>query len=276
MRLNLSPVPASFSGLAMIFGKRNKANKPTMNVVMHVPKTGGASVSAGLQKTFGTERVLRCDWFDQLVKHSKKNGLSGYDIVICHLGGRELSYLRDDFNLKISTFLRDPIERVFSNYRFWRQTAFDVMLDVDGVGKIPMIDPTLHWKDDLDRILLRSSEIWKYRELVDVATWQFATSIYERTGRSQNQALSEAKRRLRTMGFVGFQASLHADYVRLASTIEGTAVPEPLEKINRTEKQDGLVLDDDARSLITKYNALDVELYEWACTRFATTGSHTA
>ena len=248
----------------MFFSKSPKSVKPSLHVVMHVPKTGGASISHGLQKTFGTERVLRCEWFDQLVKHSKENGLSGYSALICHIAGRELPYLTDDFNLNLSTFLRDPVVRVFSNYCFWREVSPDVRLDVGCTGQVPLVDLTLDWKEDLARVLSRAPEIWKYRELVDVSTWQFATSMYERTGRSNSKALTEAKKRLKSMALVGFQENLQEDYQRLVSHIDETAVPSPLGKINQTKKQGGPVLDQEIRALISTYNPLDMELYEWA------------
>jgi len=253
----------------VFFSKSLRKVKPSLHVVMHVPKTGGASVSRGLQKTFGPARVLRCEWFDQLVKHSKENGLAGYSAVVCHIAGRELSYLADDFDLSLSTFLRDPVARVFSNYCFWREVSPDAILDIGCTGQVPLIDLTLDWKEDLARVLARAPEIWKYRELVDVSTWQFATSMYERTGRSHSKALAEAKKRLKSMALVGFQENLQEDYQMLVSHIDETAVPSPLGQINQTKRQDGLVLDQEVRALITTYNSLDIELYEWARSMFA-------
>lgn len=252
----------------MIVHEHFKDKKPSLHVVMHVPKTAGASVSGGLQKTFGDKRVLRCDWFDQLLFHSKTRGLSGYDVIICHISGRELSYLTDDFDLTLSTFLRDPIARVFSNYCFWRQFTPDVLLNV-GTRQVPLIDLQIDWKEDLSRILSQASEIWKFRELVNVSTWQFATSLYERAGRSESQALSEAKKRLQSMILIGFHENLHSDYEALVHHIDPSIPPSPLEQLNKTKRHDGLTLDDETRSLIKEHNALDVELYRWAQDKFA-------
>lgn len=242
--------------------------KPPLHVVMHVPKTGGTSIAGGLQRTLGTNRVLRSDWFDQLLRHSKTKGLSGYDVVVCHIAGRELYYLADDFDLKLSTFLREPVARVFSNYCFWRQFTPDVVLETEA-GQVPLVDLRLDVKEDLARIFAHTPDIWKFRELTDVTTWQLATSLYERAGRSQTQALEEAKSRLSAMTFVGFQETLLNDYETLISQIDPAATPSPLEQLNRTRAKSGPVLNPEIRALITRYNALDIELYDWARAQFS-------
>lgn len=237
--------------------------KPPLHIIMHVPKTGGASIADGMKKTLGSDRVLRCDWFDQLLHHSKTKGLSNYDVIICHISRRELYYLADDFDLQISTFLREPVARVFSNYCFWRQYTPNVVLQTDK-GQLPLVDLQLEWKEDLERILKRSNDIWKFRELVNVSTWQFSTSLYERAGRGSTQALIEAKRLLEEMIFIGFQDNLDIGYKSLVSKIDQHATVAPLEKHNRTKQKDDLVLDHEAHALITKHNTLDIELYNWA------------
>lgn len=239
-------------------------DKPLMHVLMHIPKTGGASIASGLEKTFGSHAALRRDWFDQLVFFSKTKGLHQYKIITCHISSRELSYLVDDFDISVSTILRSPIERVFSNYCFWRRNTPDATIDI-GNRKIPLINMNLSWHDDLYRILTLSREVWKFRELSNIMTWQLSTSIYERNGRTSSQALTEAKASLKSMSFIGFQETLASDYKNLVSLIDDEAIPAELPNINMTKKRTELVLDDEGRALIAEFNSLDQELYEWAC-----------
>lgn len=239
-------------------------DKPLMHVLMHIPKTGGASVASGLEKTFGSNLALRRDWFDQLVFFSKTTGLHQYKIITCHISARELSYLADDFELSVSTILRCPIERVFSNYCFWRKNTPDAVIGL-GNRKIPLINKNLSWHDDLYRLLTLSRDVWKFRELSNTMTWQLSTSIYERNGRTFSQALSQAKSTLQKMRFVGFQKTLDDDYKKLVSLIDADVSPSELPNINVTKTRTDLVLDDVGRSLIAEFNLLDQELYEWAC-----------
>jgi hypothetical protein len=239
-------------------------DKPLMHVLMHIPKTGGASVASGLEKTFGYNVALRRDWFDQLIFFSKTKGLHQYKIITCHISSRELAYLADDFELSVSTILRSPIDRVFSNYCFWRRNTPDTIIKI-GNREVPLINKNLSWHDDLYRLLTLSRDVWKFRELSNVMTWQLSTSIYERNGRTASQALAQAKSTLKKMRFVGFQKTLENDYKKLVSLIDADASPSELPTINMTKTRTDLVLDDAGRSLIAEFNLLDQELYEWAC-----------
>lgn len=238
--------------------------KPPLHVVMHIPKTAGSSLARGLTESLEPGTVLARGWFDEHVRYSKKVGLHDIRVLIGHITGRELGYFTDAYDVTTSTFLRDPIERVLSNYLFWREQTPEVQIDdIDG-NKVSLVDLSLHWKDDLERILTSSNKVWKYRELANVISWQLATSMYERDVHRPEAVLELAKSRLRKMGFVGDYDRLKTDYEGLVSYLDPSRTAAPLNHVNSTNTNTRPVLDSDAAELISKHNSLDIALYNWA------------
>lgn len=234
---------------------------------MHIPKTAGASIVGGLENVWGSDRVLRRDWFDELIRYSKQFGLHKFDVLSCHISARELPYLADDFNLQIFTFLRDPVARVLSTYRFWKQNNADVMLDSE-IGRVPLVDPALNWQQDLERLLVYSDRVWKFREIVDTCCWQLSTSLYERKSISSNEAFKRAQRALKGMSFVGFQDQLASDFETFCHQMHPQPKSAILPEINRTDKRTTHQIDSGLEDLIRRYNQQDLDLYDWAKQRF--------
>jgi hypothetical protein len=231
---------------------------------MHIPKTAGSSLALGLTESLMPGTVLARGWFDEHVRYSKKIGLHKIRVLIGHITGRELRYFTDAYNVTTSTFLRDPIERVLSNYLFWREQTPEVQVDDSDGNKVLLVDLSLHWKDDLERILTSSEKVWKYRELANVMSWQLATSMYEMDAHQPEAVLELAKSRLRNMGFVGDYATLKTDYEDLVSYLDPSRTAAPLNRVNSTNTETRPVLDADATALISKHNSLDIALYNWA------------
>ncbi len=242
-----------------------RPKRPPLWVMMHIPKTAGASLAEATITSLGPDRAIRLEWFDTLVRHSKISGLKGKKLVISHIAGRELGYLSDEFDLTTFTVLRDPVARVVSNFTFWRETQGGVTVpDADGTP-VPLTDPALDWQTDLARALKLSDTVWKFRDLADTATWQLATSIYERGGRDGAGALTAAKARLSDMAIVGFQDRLDETYARLMTAFR-VPDPAPLPRHNATAAKS----EPDAalRDLIIGKNQRDLELTDWARSRF--------
>jgi len=90
---------------------------------LHIPKTAGTSMLAGLRNLFGDGQVrrleghatLNADQFDDVVA----GGLDGISCVVGHL---PLHLVRHHLGrFRIFTILRQPVARVFSLYRFLRR-----------------------------------------------------------------------------------------------------------------------------------------------------------
>jgi hypothetical protein len=244
------------------------SGKKHMDVLMHIPKTAGSTIASGLIDILGHEHVVHKAWFDELVRHSRVYGLENCGVIVSHISWREICFLKDKYNVRVSTLLRDPVERVLSNYRFWRMVTTNDTIRCPTSNAKPLIDTNLHWKDDLDRILRESDHIWKYRELSNLAMWQIATAMHERTDRSNNTALKQAKINLKKMAFVGFHDTIAEDFEHYTQLVLNRRIELPQLRINSTEKWSEIALDADVRDLISRHNAYDIDLYHWATSHF--------
>lgn len=90
-------------------------------IAIHIPKTAGLSFRAVLQDVYGGAAV--CHLNKKQVKDG--NGVSkdmlpdGTRALIGHYTFSEVSKLRSETGAPITTWLRDPVERVLSNYYFF-------------------------------------------------------------------------------------------------------------------------------------------------------------
>ena len=90
-------------------------------ISIHLPKTAGLSFRAVLQNVYGEERV--CHLNRPTVKDN--NGVSskiipnGTRALIGHYTFSEVSNLLSETGAPLVTWLRDPVERVLSNYYFF-------------------------------------------------------------------------------------------------------------------------------------------------------------
>ena len=82
----------------------------------HIPKTAGTTVTYLLDKNFAPEEICRLNFYYELEK-LKPEELTRYTFFRGHFF---YSQLRDLPGKRI-TFIRDPVQRVLSEHRFWMQ-----------------------------------------------------------------------------------------------------------------------------------------------------------
>jgi len=92
-------------------------------IFLHIPKTAGTSVLTMMKNLFGDSQVLRFvgnfDNVDTEIANLANEGFKPYRFIAGHLPFSLFSPFVE--NIKILTFLRDPLQRLLSLYRFLRQ-----------------------------------------------------------------------------------------------------------------------------------------------------------
>jgi len=100
---------------------------------MHIPKTAGTSFYLILQQAYGKDAVMRMDYrpaFGRFIVRSKPYDSEtlpdGIRVLHGHLNYKIISkYLDLDENVKIITWIRNPVERVISDYYYMLERLKD-------------------------------------------------------------------------------------------------------------------------------------------------------
>jgi hypothetical protein len=216
----------------------------------HVPKAGGTSITSLMQAHFGVENVFQAiatRFCAVPIAHLMRSR----PIIAGHLRVYYLSneVLKDAF---VFTFLRDPIERVLSQYSFYRRLP-------EGSSDFDVRHArTLELKD----LLKRYGSSAQFSSWSNLQTRIFSGSDYYRSPTAET--LRRAKHNLGQFAFVGVQEDLAAGAAVLLQTWGASAKLE-LPKLNQTAKRILVdAIDDETHSLIQENNALDYELYAHA------------
>ncbi len=109
------------------FPPQQKIACPNLRLLsMHIPKTAGTSFYQILQQAYGRNGVMRLDYrpaLGQFIVKGKSYNSKNLPARVCalhgHLNYKVISaYLELNEEIKIITWLRNPIERVISNYYY--------------------------------------------------------------------------------------------------------------------------------------------------------------
>lgn len=216
----------------------------------HVPKTAGASIKGLMQAHFGVENVFHA-YENRFCTLPIDHLMRGRPIVSGHLSVRYLSnqVLENTF---VFTFLRDPAERILSQYSYYRS--------LPAGNRDPDVDyaRTLSLKD----LLKLRANPGKFSAWSNLQTRMFSGCDYFRQPTAET--LSRAKHNLEQFEFVGTQENLAAG-AKVLLRAWGASADLELPKINQSPKRvSALEIDDETRALIKENNILDRELYAHA------------
>jgi len=250
---------------------RCTSSSPNKYLFIHIPKTAGSLINGLIEQLFLPEECLlflfNDGFYDRYKRHLEANQPKQFKFFAGHLS-YDLSHLVDaDYKI---TFLRNPVDRVLSNYFFWRKIYINcnpTIEDFNG-NPCPLIDYDLSWEEDLLRHL--AAPAINSLDFINLQTWQLAFNIYNRPHEigSDREVLSMAKQHLDDFNFVGIYERLNSDLGRLFKE-QGWQLPEQLERKNATvERKQISEVDSHIIDVIRSKNALDIELYDYALNKF--------
>jgi hypothetical protein len=232
---------------------------------MHLPKTAGKLITSLVESNFNDAE--KCIFlFDETFHRKRLNLIKNDKYKNIRLFAGHLSY--EFVNLiepsYIFTFMRDPIDRVLSNYFYWRQEGINDKIQNQQGELCNLIDPNLSWEEDLIRHLSNPNDSFKSLELSNLQTWQLAKNLYKRDGLTESEAIKTAIKNLETLSFVGIYKNMEDDLKYLFQNQNWT-LPAEIPVINPTKKRKTVAdLDSSLIDEIRRANSLDVELYQYA------------
>lgn len=203
---------------------------------LHIPKTAGTSFHRTLQSVYGEERVVRFE----LIKGEPFLNSSPYDGAglpkaarVIH-GHFTMESIRANFDIKevpIITWVRNPVDRVISNYYYLAQRLNEIV--------------------DEDR------NHWHILEKMQKSLHEFAQAEVNRNRMSKFLEGLE----LRDLFFVGIVENYNQDLEWLAKKLKWTNYQSETDNVSGSK---GRFVAETLRSEIEALNQRDMELYKTA------------
>lgn len=198
-------------------------------VSIHIPKTAGRSFRAILRRVYGEKKVFNVTresgkaWNKELERSIPPS----VEVLHGHFTFSDISKLHHETEVPVITWLRDPVERVLSNYYFFIQRA--------GSGERPH---AYHRRDEtlMDYIRQDSSRNRMSRFLEGAA--------------------------LKDLFFVGIMEHFESELEELGRRL-GWGKVEPVHvNSNKAFREQFPPVSEETRKLIRELNRRDAELYE--------------
>jgi hypothetical protein len=231
---------------------------------LHIPKTGGTSLTSILDSQFDQNEVFPGHLLPELFQIPKEN-LSHYRLFRGHLWYGLNSYLKR--NLSYITMLRDPIQRTISWYSQVRrdENAYrhDRVIDENWSLLDFVTDKETHW-DLINAQTLFLAVDLDYSKLARDPVGYGQAEVKKYARRLNDRALLDiAKKRLEEFAFVGItermQDSLYLLFYQMGWDPDISA---PKLNVSPDRSPDDEI-SPETRDAIKEITQLDQELYEW-------------
>ena len=228
-------------------------------IFLHIAKTAGTSLVEYLRARLPADSTLSHGDFLQFPGHPLEPGVvQKYRLISGHFGYAHIApYLADSYSL---TFLRDPLARVLSFYKF--------CLNEDMQRRFPVARSAAELPVDKFMTSTRPEIV----EMLDnLQTWQLADMYWmadrqRRSHCSELELLSLAQEHLQEFSLVGFTDTFAEDFRRVIAAV---GLPEPghVPRALRTEEpvEPGQLKASTLATLKDRL-ALDYQLCDWART----------
>lgn len=206
-------------------------------ISIHIPKTAGTSFYSILQQVYGDELSICFRRRDYMAVKDQPGGLAaalGGNVKVLHghFKYSEIASLHRTHQAQLICWMRDPIQRVVSNYRFFK-SLFDH----------PERNPANY-------------ELNKHRISETLLTY----AEREETRNRMHHFLEGIP--LSDFLFIGMQETFHADIERLGQLLDWPAVQIPF--LNKTPHAPA-PLDVGVEQQLIQWNLADIALYIEAC-----------
>lgn len=229
LRLNQEDLQLYEEGL-QLRAQRHAAFRPEL-ISIHLPKTGGTSFYAYLRAVYGPD--LSISLTRKKIKKAQRyfdspNAYFNQNIraVHGHFHYAEIKPIHDKYSPKLVCWLRDPVDRVISNY-------------------------------------LHNTSSRNYppgRKKPDLMTY----AQRPETRNKMSRFLEGID--LREFLFIGFQEHFATDLQRLSKLMNWPQLPPPKLNVSTSDRKKALVVTPVMREKIVALNAEDVALYQYALT----------
>lgn len=216
----------------------SKTIKPEL-ISIHIPKTAGTSFRNILKSLYGENQVVRFDISMRGVVRLNEKPYSADKLPSARVIHGHFSYeaIKTRFGIPegcpVITWLRDPVQRVASNYYYLESRLKDILQEEKH---------DLHILEKMQRSLI-----------------EFANAEINRN--RQSKFLKGIS--LQELAFAGIQENFEIDLRLLSQTLGWKSVPEMLYH-NVTAEREERHIPEDIANEIKALNAEDVKLYEEA------------